>query len=116
MARTAAIEPRSMSSLQTYAATNSPHEPPVKASPVRSRTCAHLLMAERPCHESVRSIIASTYQLELQSYLTSIKSGRGFYNPIRAPVLDIPKNLLARIHWRIDAIGYGPRSSLRAQR
>src|SRR2546421_2230044 len=63
MAMTATAEPiRPMSALAMCAATNSPHEPPVRASPIRSRTCAHLLMMERVFHSSVRLIIQLTYQ------------------------------------------------------
>src|SRR5437868_12786144 len=45
----------------TCTATNSPHEPPVKASPVRSSTCAHRLMVERASQSLVR-LIMLTYQ------------------------------------------------------
>src|SRR5215208_1035995 len=48
---------RSMLALPTCAATNSPHDAPVKARPVRSRTCAHRLMLERLSHGLVRLII-----------------------------------------------------------
>src|SRR5215210_2618543 len=58
IARTVAAEPiRSTLALPTCAATNSPHDAPVKASPLRSRTCAHRLMLERLSHPLVRLII-----------------------------------------------------------
>src|SRR6202166_1264036 len=58
MARTVTVEPiRSISALAIFAATNSPQEVPVSASPVRSRTCAHRLMVERAFHGPVRWII-----------------------------------------------------------
>src|SRR5215212_1325642 len=58
MARTVAAEPiRSTLALPTCAATNSPHDAPVKASPLRSRTCAHRLILERLSHPLVRLII-----------------------------------------------------------
>src|SRR6266849_5886877 len=68
MARMTTDEPtRSMSALATSAATNSPHEPPAKARPIRSMTCAHLLMAERASHGSARLIIWFRYQTYLRS-------------------------------------------------
>src|SRR5665811_1011166 len=73
MARTAATEPISvMSALPTWAATNSPQEAPVRASPVRSRTCAHRLMVERVSHVSCLTI-SILYQTGRGELLTRIK-------------------------------------------
>src|SRR5450432_1774567 len=59
MARMVTADPiSSMSALAACAATNSPQEAPVKASPLRSRTCAHWLMVERASHDSVRLIMS----------------------------------------------------------
>jgi hypothetical protein len=41
----------------TSAATNNPQAPPAKASPLRSKTCAHLLTVERVFHGLERMII-----------------------------------------------------------
>src|SRR6202166_5078890 len=66
MARTVTVEPiRSISALAIFAATNSPQEVPVSASPVRSRTCAHRLMVERVFHGPVRWIILISVATQL---------------------------------------------------
>src|SRR5437762_77636 len=59
----------------TCTATNSPHEPPVKASPVRSSTCAHRLMVERASQSLVR-LIMLTYQAGTGEPFPNIKPGR----------------------------------------
>src|SRR5258708_7639033 len=74
MAETVAAEPiRSMLALPTCAATNRPHEAPVKASPIRSRTCAHRLMAERVSHGSLRLFMWFGYRTGTGAPLTKIK-------------------------------------------
>src|SRR6478752_2878169 len=68
MARTARGELRMpASTLAAFAATDSPHEPPARARPIRSNTCAHLLMAERSFQGSALLIIHPRYQTWLQS-------------------------------------------------
>src|SRR5258706_7725513 len=53
--------------LAAFAATNRPHEPPARARPIRSNTCAHLLMAERSFHGFALLIICPRYQTWLRS-------------------------------------------------
>src|SRR5579871_2203759 len=58
MAKTAAAEPiSSMSARPTWAATNRPQEPPVSASPIRSRMCADREIVERVSHGALCPII-----------------------------------------------------------
>src|SRR5947209_17358130 len=56
-----------MFALPTCAATNSPHDAPVRASPDRSRICAHRLIVERASHVWGRFIIRSATKLQLVS-------------------------------------------------
>src|SRR6478735_5274385 len=68
---------RLASTLATSAATNSPHEPPARARPIRSTTCAHLLMAERVFHDgSARWIIRLRYQTYLHSAIDNDQAGQ----------------------------------------
>jgi len=53
-----------------------PQEAPVKASPVRSRMCAHWLMAERVFHGSARLIILNGLPKLNWELLTEIKRAR----------------------------------------
>src|SRR3984893_3874565 len=80
MARTVTVEPiRSISALAIFAATNSPQEAPVSASPVRSRTCAHRLMVERAFHGPVRWIILISVATQLgKDRPRSSRGGRFF--------------------------------------
>src|SRR6267142_3679812 len=81
---------RPTSTLATSAATNSPHEPPAKARPTRSKTCAHLLMAERLFHGSARLIICPRYQTYMRSAIDNDQAEQRNLPPgaMQAPAFD----------------------------